>query len=169
MRNPPLFSRNLLPPRRRFSHSSLHKVVKCLKTKTSTPIPDLINESQNARTPLSKASMLNNFFIHQSQQSVSNCNNEIPQINTTPTITSTLTNFKTTPTDVEDRLQQLDTSKSKGSDGIPTRLLKEAASELAPSLSALFNLSFETGQTPQEWWDATVTPIHKNGTKSSRN
>ena len=107
------------------------------------------------------------FFIQQSQQSVSNCNNEIPRINTTPTITSTLTNFKTTPTDVEDLLQQLDTSKSNGSDGIPTRLLKEAASELAPSLSALFNLSFETGQTPQEWRDATVTPIHKKGTKSS--
>ena len=50
---------------------------------------------------------------------------------------------------------------------IPTRLLKEAASELAPSLSALFNLSFETGQTPQEWRDATVTLIHKKGTKSS--
>ena len=152
-----------------FSHSNLHKVVKCLKTKTCTPIPDLINQSQNAKTPLSKATMLNNFFIQQSQQSVSNnyCNNEIPRINTTPTITSTLTNFKTTPTDVEDLLQQLDTSKSNGSDGIPTRLLKEAASELAPSLSALFNLSFETGQTPQEWRDATVTPIHKKGTKSS--
>ena len=111
--------------------------------------------------------MINNFFIQQSQQSVSNCNNEIPQINTTPTITSTLTKFKTTPTDVEDLLQQLDTSKSNGSDGIPTRLLKEAASELPPYLSALFNLSFETGQTPQEWRDAPVTPIHKKGTKSS--
>ena len=150
-----------------FSHSNLHKVVKCLKTKTCTPIPDLINQSQNAKTPLSKATMLNNFFIQQSQQSVSNCNNEIPRINTTPTITSTLTNFKTTPTDMEDLLQQLDTSKSNGSDGIPTRLLKEAASELAPSVSALFNFSFETGQTPQEWRDATVTPIHKKGTKSS--
>ena len=41
-----------------FSHSSLHKVVKCLKTQTSTPIPDLINQSQNAKTPLSKATIL---------------------------------------------------------------------------------------------------------------
>ena len=67
---------------------------------------------------------------------------------------------------MEDLLQQLDTSKSNGTDDIPTQLQKEAASELAPSLSALFNLSFETGQTPQEWRDATVTPIHKQGTTS---
>lgn len=38
----------------------------------------------------------------------------------------------------------------------------EAATELAPSLAEIFNHSFKTGTTPQEWRDATVTPIYKN-------
>ena len=33
--------------------------------------------------------------------------------------------------------------------------------ELAPSLATLYNLSFQTGDIPQDWKDATVSPIYK--------
>ncbi|MEM7476822.1 MAG: hypothetical protein AAF483_17705, partial [Planctomycetota bacterium] len=56
--------------------------------------------------------------------------------------------------------------RSEG-DGIPTQLLKEAATELAPSLAKLLNKSFQTGTTPQEWRDATITPIYKQKGKKS--
>ena len=73
----------------------------------------------------------------------------------------------TSPAEVESLLKQLNTKKSPGHDGIPTRLLKEAAAELAPSLAVLYNLSFQTGDIPQDWKDATVSPIHKKGAKTS--
>ena len=134
-----------------FNHTRLHQIINCLKTKTTTPIPDLTSDSHTATTSLDKANMLNKFFIQQSAQSVTNCTNDIPNINTTPNITSTLQTLTTTPAEVQAILEQLDTRKSPGHDGIPTRLLKEAAAEISPSLSALFNHSFRHGQTPQEW------------------
>ena len=84
-----------------------------------------------------------------------------------PDITSTLHTRTTSPAEVESLLKQLNTKKSPGHDGIPTRLLKEAAAELAPSLAVLYNLSFQTGDIPQDWKDATASPIHKKGAKTS--
>ena len=84
-----------------------------------------------------------------------------PPIRTTPDITSILHTITTSPAEVESLLKQLNTKKSPGHDGIPTRLLKGAAAELAPSLAVLYNLSFQTGDIPQDWKDATVSPIHK--------
>ena len=44
---------------------------------------------------------------------------------------------------------------------------KELANEIAPSLAHIFNLSFQSGEIPQDWRDATITPIHKKGPKTS--
>ena len=131
-------------------NTRLHHIMKCFKQKTTTPIPDLYHPPHQASTTQDKANLLNNFFIQQSQQSITDSPTTTPPIHTTPVITSTLSNITTSPAEVESLLKQLDTNKSPGHDGIPTRLLKEAAAELAPSLATLYNLSFQTGDIPQD-------------------
>ena len=54
-------------------------------------------------------------------------------------------------------LNNLDTSKAYGPDGIPPRLLKEYSKEISSSLCSLF----KTGRVPREWKKANVIPIHK--------
>ena len=120
-------------------NTRLHHIMKCFKQKTTTPIPDLYHPPHQASTTQDKANILNNFFIQQSQQSITDSPTTTPPIHT----------------------------RSPGHDGIPTRLLKEDAAELALSLATLYNLSFQTGDIPQDWKDATVSPIYKKGAKTS--
>ena len=135
--------------------------MKSLKQKTATPIPDLHHPPHEVTTAQDKANMLNRFFIQQSEHSVADSPPTTLPIRTNPDISSTLHTITTSPAGVESLLKQLNTKKSPGHDGIPTRLLKEAAAELAPSLPVLYNLSFQTGDIPQDWKDAAVSPIHK--------
>ena len=48
---------------------------------------------------------------------------------------------------------------------IPSKLLKMAASIVAPSLTAIFPKSILTGIYPTEWKTARVTPVSKKGVK----
>ena len=52
-----------------------------------------------------------------------------------------------------------------GPDDLPAYLLKEVSSELAPSLSLLFNTSLKEGRIPCAWKAANVVPIFKKGDK----
>ncbi|KAK6182069.1 hypothetical protein SNE40_009833 [Patella caerulea] len=62
-------------------------------------------------------------------------------------------------------LHGLKEHKASGADDIHPRILKAAATELAPVLTQLFQLSLDTGQTPKDWRDARVVPIFKKGEK----
>ena len=52
-----------------------------------------------------------------------------------------------------------------GPDGVHPRILKEAASALAPSLFSVYQGSLSTGVLPQCWKEAIVTPIFKKGSR----
>ena len=67
---------------------------------------------------------------------------------------------------VEKQLSSLNPSKASGPDEIPPRLLKTVAHELAPSLTFLFQQSYDTGIVPTQWKQALVTAIYKKGPKS---
>ena len=62
-------------------------------------------------------------------------------------------------------LQNLDPSKAHGPDGFPSRVLKECAFQLAPSLHYLFTKSLRLSQIPTEWKLANIIPLHKKGVK----
>jgi len=66
---------------------------------------------------------------------------------------------------VNDLLCHLDTYKSMGMDGIHPRVLKELAEELAKALSIIYQQSWLTGEVPDDWRIANVTPIYKKGQK----
>ncbi|PKU49523.1 rna-directed dna polymerase from mobile element jockey-like [Limosa lapponica baueri] len=66
---------------------------------------------------------------------------------------------------VRDLLQNLDTNKSMGPDGIHPRILRELGEVLAEPLSIIYQHSRQAGEVPADWHLANVTPIHKKGWK----
>ncbi|GAB0208059.1 mitochondrial enolase superfamily member 1 [Grus japonensis] len=66
---------------------------------------------------------------------------------------------------VHDLLCHLDTHKSMGPDGIHPRVLRELVEELAKPLSIIYQQSWLTGEVPDDWRLANVTPIYKKGQK----
>ena len=69
--------------------------------------------------------------------------------------------LKTEEEDVLMMLRTLDTTKAAGVDGISARVLKMAAPGISHSLTSLFNFCLESGQLPDEWKHAKVTPVPK--------
>ncbi|KFR15490.1 RNA-directed DNA polymerase from mobile element jockey, partial [Opisthocomus hoazin] len=66
---------------------------------------------------------------------------------------------------VRDRLSDLDVHKSMGPDGTHPRVLRELADVIAEPLSIIFERSWRTGEVPEDWRKANVTPIFKKGKK----
>ena len=59
-------------------------------------------------------------------------------------------------------IQALDANKTSGPDGISTRMLKNAALSIAPSLAKLFNISIQLGCFPTCWKTSSVVPVPKS-------
>ena len=98
-----------------------------------------------------KANLLNTFF-----HSVFNPSDiEPPASFPTPskTLDNQLSEIELIEEEVAAVLRNLDPNKASGPDGIPCRLLKEVAQEIAPSLSL--------GVVPSEWKFANISPVFK--------
>ena len=70
--------------------------------------------------------------------------------------------------DVTKLLRNLKSHKATGPDSIPARLLKEAATELAPAVTLLFQASLDQGKVPSLWKEALVVPVFKKGNRCVR-
>ncbi|TRZ07979.1 hypothetical protein HGM15179_019124 [Zosterops borbonicus] len=66
---------------------------------------------------------------------------------------------------VRQLLSCLDVHKSVGRDGIHSRVMRELADELVKLLSIIYQESWITGEVPDDWKLANVTPIQKKGRK----
>jgi len=64
---------------------------------------------------------------------------------------------------VRDRLSKLDTHKSMGPDGMHPQVLRELADVIAEPLSIIFERSWRTGEVPEDWKKANLTPVFKKG------
>ena len=64
-------------------------------------------------------------------------------------------------------LRSLKTNKAYEPDGIPPRILREFACELAPVLCRLFRLILKTGTYPSSWKHTLVQPVPKKGDRSN--
>ena len=62
---------------------------------------------------------------------------------------------------VRDPLSDLDVHKSMGPNGMHPRGLRELADVIAEPLSIIFERSWRTGEVPEDWRKANVTPIFK--------
>ncbi|KAJ7415416.1 hypothetical protein WISP_78461 [Willisornis vidua] len=66
---------------------------------------------------------------------------------------------------VSDLLKHLDPQKSMGPDRVHSRMMRELVKELAKPLSIIYQQSWLSGEVPNDWKVANVTPIHKKGCK----
>ena len=58
-------------------------------------------------------------------------------------------------------LKNLNTSKASGPDAIPNSILKGCAEQLSPGLSAVFQLSLDSGSLPMDWLKANISSVYK--------
>ena len=79
-----------------------------------------------------------------------------------------LANIDCSVNEVKRHLLKFKTNKSPGLDPIALCILKSCALELSPSIMYMVNKSFTTGLLPDEWRHADITPLHREGSKSSR-
>ncbi len=66
---------------------------------------------------------------------------------------------------VEKMLHSINPSKASGPDALPCRLLKELATPLAPVFTDLFRKSLDSGELPDDWQRANVSPVFKKGNR----
>ena len=129
------------------------------KTKKNT-LPQILRNALGveATSDLDKATMFNDYFY-----STFNFEKDLPL----PVIEwdqdPELSHLIITSPEVSDQLKGLNTSKAIGPDGIPSAVLKECHTELADSLTELYNLSLTLGKVPKAWKCANVVPIFKKG------
>ena len=64
-------------------------------------------------------------------------------------------------------MENINPNKAVGPDGIPGKILKLCAKELAPILTTLFQASLNQGIIPKDWKEANITPIFKKGEKTN--
>ena len=64
---------------------------------------------------------------------------------------------------VEKLLRNIDPSKAVGPDGVSNHALKIASQEIAPILRFIFQQSLDTGDLPEDWCKANISPIYKKG------
>ena len=67
--------------------------------------------------------------------------------------------------EIRSRLGKLKVNKSCGPDDIHPYILQRTANTACVPLEKIFNLSLNSGECPDDWRSANVTPIHKKGTE----
>ena len=77
-----------------------------------------------------------------------------------------ITDVVFTVEEVEKKLRELNPNKAAGPDGIKSRLMKECATEIAPTLHQIYRKSLDETEVPDQWKVAEIVPIHKGGSKA---
>jgi len=70
-----------------------------------------------------------------------------------------------TERDVRKKIRDLKKDSAAGPDEIGPKMLQELVDELAWPLTKIFRASLDTGDVPNDWKTANVTPIYKKGSK----
>ena len=70
------------------------------------------------------------------------------------------------PEVVEKKLRELKSDKAAGDDNISPRFLKAICNEIAGPVAIIFRKCLDTGQIPQDWRSANITPVFKRGRRS---
>ena len=135
----------------------------------SSDIPTLIDEQHHEYTSSrSKADRLAEFFSAKCSLGDRDLTDQdLPDQASSKPAVSSFANVHFRVATVKRHLSRLDVSKATGPDGIPARVLKECAVELAAPLSSLFSLCFRTGIQPTMWKIAHVVPVHKKASRST--
>ena len=128
----------------------------------SSGVPLLKKNGIGYSDPKNKAAILNDQF---SSVFTEEDQSHMPPLNTPPG--PDMHKFTIHTTGIEKLMKGLNPHKAQGPDNIPTRFLKDYATELAPCLTLIFSASLQQGKIPTDWKQANVTPLFKKGDKTS--
>ena len=109
-----------------------------------------------------------NEYFHSVQTSAKEESSSTPR-STQPASFSPLSSISSINLSIQEvchALQNIDSSKAHGLGGLPSRILKECAHQLPPSLYYLFTKSLKIPEIPVEWKLANIITIYKKGTKN---
>ena len=134
---------------------SIFKHFKSLNRKGSLPQKMYLGESI-ASTPEEKAELLNSFF----HSVFSKRNSELVKVTCEKPV---LTNFNVSKGRIKEILLDLDTTKTRGPNGLPPILYQKLAKDMSAVLNVLFKNIKRARKIPQTWKIAAVAPIHKKG------
>ena len=118
-------------------------------------IPTLQTNGQIITNDRDKANTLNNHFSSVFTQEIY----PIPKLS--PSVYSDIPFLEIGIDGVVKQLKNINQNKASGPDELPARVLKEAAAEIAPIITQIFQQSYNTSKLPDDWLQALVTPIHK--------
>ena len=113
---------------------SLYKLMRCLTKPKVTYFPDMVGENGAlATTDRTKAELINEFFTRRAQKSAGDGDTESGVGSIPPDLAtnSQLSNFTVDEHSVRKAFHGLNENKAPGGDGIPTRLLRLTAEEIA--------------------------------------
>ena len=110
---------------------------------------------------VTKADLLNKQFVSVFSQEAPG---DLPDLG--PSDTPDVPGIKVSTAGVVKLLKDINPSKATGPDSIPGKLLKEAAAELAPALTCIFQASIDQGRIPTDWESAKIAPVYKKGDRS---
>jgi hypothetical protein len=132
------------------------------KTKSRTTIGPLITKDKRVLTEeKDMAEELNKFFSSVfTREDLTN----IPEPEKEQ-VQSRMKEIRVSKGEIKKKIQKLRKEAAAGPDGIKPRLLQQLEDSILLPLEILFNRSLETGEIPQEWRTAKVTPIFKKGAK----
>ena len=135
---------------------------------SSTPVTCIEVDGVQHNQAKSIAETLNNHFCSIGSKLVAKLKSGVAQ-NNQPTQVSTKQDFDEFHFDPIDelfvcnQLSKLKANKATGLDRITARLLKDAAVQITPVLTNLFNRSLLPSTFPSAWKSGKVVPLHKSG------
>jgi Reverse transcriptase (RNA-dependent DNA polymerase)/Endonuclease-reverse transcriptase len=79
---------------------------------------------------------------------------------------STISDVKITAKEVKGKIKKLRTDGAAGPDGMGPLLLKELVEEISWPLAKIMRTSLQSGEVPEDWRTANMTPIYKKGART---
>ncbi|KAL1373805.1 hypothetical protein pipiens_018439, partial [Culex pipiens pipiens] len=125
---------------------------------------DVSYREEKSTSPEAAANLFARFFetVHSSQDPT------VPpeQLNELATYNINLPLLTVSVAEVKKALGSVDAAKGPGPDRIPPSVVKNCCSSLARPVTSIFNRSLSEGAFPSEWKVASITPIHKSGSRA---
>ena len=128
-------------------------------------IPTLKKDGRSIVDPLAKANILNDKF----HSVFTRDNPDEPEIPQLPNAYPPMEDIHISKEGVRRLVQGLKVHKAPGPDGISPLVMKELSGPVSTILTTIFNKSYETGEIPEDWKKANVTPVYKKGAKHDPN
>ena len=129
--------------------------------KTRDKVAPLHGEHGTVIDPREKAEILNKYYAEVFTRS------EIEPPEPRQRNVKKLESIDITKGKVEEVITLLKEDSAPGPDGLPPRLFRELKDELSAPLTTLFRASIKARKIPDEWREATVTPIYKQKVSKS--